>query len=87
MEYDLSLDKENYDFIKPYNKFLEEEKKISIAKWILSIINNSISDQRLHYTLDDLYNIFSMHFRCTEFEAMIVESFDSFYFVVIHSSS
>ena len=24
-----------------------------------SIINNSISDQRLHYTLDDLYNIFS----------------------------
>ena len=27
MEYDLSLDKENYDFIKPYNKFLEEEKK------------------------------------------------------------
>jgi len=26
MEYDLSLDKENYDFIKPYNKFLEEDK-------------------------------------------------------------
>ena len=25
MEYDLSLDKENYDFIRPYNKFLEEE--------------------------------------------------------------
>lgn len=59
MEYDLSLDKENYDFIKPYNKFLEEEKKTSISKWILSIINNSISDKRLHYTLDDLYNIFS----------------------------
>ena len=45
---------------KPYNKFLERRKKISIAKWILSIINNSISDQKTHYSLDDLYNgIFS----------------------------
>ncbi|RBQ30453.1 hypothetical protein CRU92_12190 [Arcobacter sp. FW59] len=59
MEYDLSLDTENYDFIKPYNQLLQEDKKISIAKWILSIINNSISDKRAHYTLDDLYTIFS----------------------------
>ncbi|RBQ27062.1 hypothetical protein [Arcobacter sp. CECT 9188] len=33
---------------------------MSISKWILSIINNSISDKRLHYTLDDLYTIFSI---------------------------
>ncbi|WP_026804662.1 helix-turn-helix transcriptional regulator [Aliarcobacter lanthieri] len=60
MEYDLSLDKEDYDFIKPYNELLQEDKKLSISKWILSIINNSISDKRLHYTLDDLYTIFSI---------------------------
>lgn len=60
VEYDLFLDKENYDFIKPYNQLFFEEKKISIAKWILSAINNSISDNRLHYTLDDLYTIFSI---------------------------
>ena len=59
VEYDLFLDKENYDFIKPYNQLFLEDKKISIAKWILSIINNSISDKRLHYNLDDLHNIFS----------------------------
>lgn len=59
MEYDLYLDKENYDFIQPYNQLYLEEKKISIAKWILSTINNSISDKKLHYTQDDLYAIFS----------------------------
>ncbi len=59
VEYDLYLDEENYDFIKPYSQFLQEDKKLSIAKWILSIINNSISDKRLHYSLDDLYTIFS----------------------------
>ncbi|MFA7086204.1 MAG: helix-turn-helix domain-containing protein [Aliarcobacter sp.] len=76
MEYDLSLDKENYDFIKPYNKFLEEEKKISIAKWILSIINNSISDKRLHYTLYDLYNIFSKPTKDKKYQYAITTIFN-----------
>ena len=59
VEYDLSLNKEEYDFIKPFKELFQEEKKISTAKWILSTINNSISDKRLHYDLDDLYTIFS----------------------------
>jgi addiction module HigA family antidote len=59
VEYDLFLDKEEYAFIKPYNELSQEEKKISTAKWILATINNSISDKRLHYNLDDLYTIFS----------------------------
>ena len=37
MEYDLSLDKENYDFIKPYNKFFKREKKHIYSK--MDIIN------------------------------------------------
>lgn len=59
VEFDLSNDKENYELIKPYKEIFEEEKKISIAKWILSTINNSISDKKLHYTLDDLHDVFS----------------------------
>ena len=59
VEYDLFRDKEEYDFIKPFTELFQEEKKISTAKWILSTINNSISDKRLHYDLDDLYTIFS----------------------------
>jgi len=59
VEYDLSLDKEEYDFIKPYSEVSFQEKKISTAKWILSSINNSISDKKLHYTLEDLYLIFT----------------------------
>jgi len=60
IEYDLANDKENYDFIKPYSEISKEEKKQNIANWILSSINNSISDENLHYTLDDLYKIFSI---------------------------
>lgn len=58
LEYDLSLDKEEYDFIKPFIEIDLEYKKTNIAKWILATINNSISDKRLHYDIDDLYNIF-----------------------------
>lgn len=59
LEYDLSLDTEDYAFIKPYSKVSFQEKQKSTAKWILSSINNSISDKRLHYNLEDLLNIFT----------------------------
>lgn len=59
VEYDLSLDKEDYDFITPYSEVSFQEKQISTAKWILSSINNSISDKRLHYSLEDLFLIFT----------------------------
>ena len=59
VEYDLSLDKVEYDFIKPYKQVSFEEKRVSTAKWILSTINNSISDKRLHYGLEDLIYIFT----------------------------
>ena len=59
LEYDLYLDKQSYDFIKPYSQLLQKERKVSIAKWILATINNSISDKRMHYDLDDLYTLFS----------------------------
>ncbi|MDD2699398.1 MAG: hypothetical protein PHF17_11415 [Arcobacteraceae bacterium] len=58
VEYDLFLDKEEYQFIKPYLEMSTEEKKLSLAKWILATINNSISDQRLHYDFKDLDTIF-----------------------------
>lgn len=76
VEYDLFLDKENYDFIKPYNQLFLEDKKISIAKWILSIINNSISDKRLHYNLDDLHNIFSKPTTDKKYQYAIITIFN-----------
>lgn len=60
VEYDLSLDEEEYAFIKPYAEVSLEDKKANSAKWILSSINNSISDKALHYSVDDLFNIFSL---------------------------
>jgi addiction module HigA family antidote len=59
VEYDLYLSKEEYDFIRPFTEIDKEEKKASIAKWILATINNSISDKKLHYEIDELYSIFS----------------------------
>jgi hypothetical protein len=59
IEYDLSLDKEQYKFIKPFSVVALEDKKLNSAKWILATINNSISDKRMHYNIDDLHNIFS----------------------------
>lgn len=58
IEYDLSLDKEEYTFIKPFSVVAHEDKKTNSAKWILATINNSISDKRMHYSIEDLNNIF-----------------------------
>lgn len=58
IEYDLGLCKKNYDFIKPFKKVLLSNRRENIAKWILSIINNSISDKKSHYTLQDLQDLF-----------------------------
>ncbi|WP_310441100.1 hypothetical protein [Sulfurimonas sp.] len=60
IEYDLSLDKEDYEFIRPFNEVALEDKKLGSAKWILATINNSISDKRMHYSIDDLHSIFSI---------------------------
>jgi addiction module HigA family antidote len=60
IEYDLAQDKKEYEFIKPYAVIALEDKKINSAKWILATINNSISDKRMHYSIDDLNTIFSM---------------------------
>lgn len=59
LEYDLSNDKEEYADIKPFKLLNEEEKKLNTAKWILSTINNSISDNNMHYSIEDLYKIFN----------------------------
>lgn len=59
LEYDLAQDKEVYDEIIPFEIVAAEDKKLNIAKWILSSINNSISDAKMHYGTDDLYEIFN----------------------------
>ncbi len=59
IEYDLYCDKKEYDFIKPYSELSLEVEKQNSTKWILSFINNSISDKSMHYSVDDLYQIFS----------------------------
>ncbi len=58
IEYDLSLDKEKYEFIKPFSIVALEDKKRNSAKWILATINNSISNKQMHYNIEDLNAIF-----------------------------
>ena len=60
IEYDLALDKEEYEYIKPFSVVALEDKKTNSAKWILATINNSISDKRMHYNIDDLNTIFTV---------------------------
>ncbi len=59
IEYDLAHDENEYDFILPYSELSLEMEKQNSAKWILSFINNSISEKDMHYTTDDLYQIFT----------------------------
>ncbi|WP_295022224.1 hypothetical protein [Sulfurimonas sp.] len=59
LEYDLFNDKEEYASIKPFKVINEEEAKLNTAKWILATINNSISDKNMHYSVNDLYQIFT----------------------------
>jgi len=58
LEYDLACDTKSYEHITPLQEVLEDDKKLSIAQWILATINNSISDAKMHYKLDDIYTIF-----------------------------
>lgn len=58
LEYDLANDKEEYLDVKPFEVINEEENRLNSAKWILATINNSISDKNMHYSIDDLYQIF-----------------------------
>lgn len=60
LEYDLSKDDNSYKDIKPYEDIKQEDIKLNNAKWILSSINNSISNKSQHYTIDDIYNIFDI---------------------------
>lgn len=58
VEYDLSQEKEQYDNIKPFEEIKQETQTQNSAKWILATINNSISDEKNHYTIEDLHDIF-----------------------------
>jgi addiction module HigA family antidote len=59
LEYDLAHDTKNYGHIIPLQEVLEDDKRLSIAQWILATVNNSISDAKMHYKLDDIYSIFN----------------------------
>lgn len=60
IEHDLEMDTNGYDDIVPLSvKKIENEIENS-AKWILATINNSISDQKNHYTAEDLDTIFKI---------------------------
>lgn len=59
IEYDLSLDKEDYSFIKPLESLQKEREIENSAKWILATINNSISSKNNHYNIEDLYTLFN----------------------------
>jgi len=58
LEYDLSQDNKSYDDIKEFKELSLEQKKQNISKWLLSTINNSISDKNEHYNSKDLIKIF-----------------------------
>jgi plasmid maintenance system antidote protein VapI len=58
VEYDLMQDKEEYENIKAFVELQQETQIENNAKWILATINNSISNETNHYTIDDLNNIF-----------------------------
>jgi len=60
MEYDLANEKEQYDDIIPFVALQKENELQNSAKWILATINNSISDPKSHYTIEDLQNIFQI---------------------------
>jgi plasmid maintenance system antidote protein VapI len=57
VEYDLANDKNSYDDIIPFKELSKNQKQENIAKWILSTINNSISDPSQHYNSKDLQMI------------------------------
>jgi plasmid maintenance system antidote protein VapI len=57
VEYDLAHDTKSYDDIVAYHELSKNQKQESISKWILSTINNSISDKSAHYTGHDLLTI------------------------------
>ena len=59
IEYDLAKDKEDYSNIKPFVELQQETEIQNNSKWILASINNSISDEKNHYTIEDLYDIFA----------------------------
>ncbi|KIM11379.1 MAG: hypothetical protein KU37_07055 [Sulfuricurvum sp. PC08-66] len=58
LEYDLAHDTQTYEKIQPFKALDTQKKQESSAKWLLASINNSISDERQHYTLEDLLTLF-----------------------------
>lgn len=57
LEYDLANDTQSYDDIVAFKELSKNQKQDSISKWILSTINNSISNKEEHYTSSDLLTI------------------------------
>lgn len=75
LEYDLLNDKESYDEIVPLKIILNNDKKVSIARWILASINNSIGDVKMHYTLNNLFSIFNERETSKQFHYAILSIF------------
>ena len=57
LEYDLAHDVNSYDDIITFQKLSQNQKQEHISKWILSTINNSISEKDAHYDERDLQAI------------------------------
>ncbi|NCO00619.1 MAG: hypothetical protein GW906_02130 [Epsilonproteobacteria bacterium] len=75
LEYDLANDKEDYSEIIPFDVIANEDKKLNSAKWLLATINNSISDPTMHYSIDDLYEIFNNINRSKQYHYAILTLF------------
>ena len=68
----MAYDYKKYDFIKPYNEINLEKEKQNSTKWLLSFINNSISDKNMQLhniskeKLKKLYHFYLKQFNSKE---------------------
>jgi len=75
LEYDLANDKKDYDDIVAFRELSKTQKQDSISKWILSTINNSISDKSEHYSSGDLLTILKKSDTSKKYHYVIVSLF------------
>ena len=75
LEYDLAYDKNDYDDIVAFQELSKNQKQESISKWILSTINNSISDKSAHYRSNDLLIILKKFDTSKQYHYAIVSLF------------
>ncbi len=75
LEYDLANDVNNYANIIAFKELSQNQKQESISKWILSTINNSISDEKEHYSHNDLLSIMRQSDTSKQYHYAIVALF------------